>query len=123
IDMKLLKASFERKGMVSVITYINSGNVVFTDMKHKKEEIVTLLEDAILEDFQLNIKVLIRSIKDFEPMMSALPESWKNDDGMKSDVLFLWDQVDREEVLTELVIKPGIDTVLYVPGAILWAVD
>ncbi|MEX2104256.1 MAG: DUF1697 domain-containing protein, partial [Bacilli bacterium] len=42
---------------------------------------------------------------------------------MKSDVMFLWDDVDNESVLDLLVIKPEIDTVKYVAGAILWSVD
>ncbi|MCR1949895.1 MULTISPECIES: DUF1697 domain-containing protein [Clostridium] len=123
IDMKLLKKTFERIGMESVITYINSGNVIFIDMKHTKEEIIELLEEAIFRDFQLNIKVLIRSIDDFENMMKLLPESWKNDKYMRSDVLFLWEEIDKETVIDELKIKPEIDTVMYVQGAILWTLD
>ena len=42
---------------------------------------------------------------------------------MKCDVLFLWDEVDGETLLRELEIKPNIDTVIYAPGAVLWAVD
>ena len=123
IHMKLLKETFERLGMESVITYINSGNVVFVDMKHSKEEITKILEEAIFMDFQLNIKVLLRSINDFEIMMKIIPESWKNDKRMRSDVLFLWEEIDRETLLDELKIKPQIDTVLYVPGAVLWTID
>ena len=123
IDMKLLKETFVRIGMESVITYINSGNVIFIDMKHTKSEITTFLKEAIFRDFQLKIKVLVRSINDFENMMKILPESWKNDKSMRSDVLFLWEEIDRETLLAELKIKPQIDTVMYVSGAILWAVD
>lgn len=123
IDMKLLKETFVRIGMESVITYINSGNVVFIDMRHTKEEITALLEEAIFRDFQLNIKVLIRSIDDFEHMIKMLPESWKNDKSMRSDVLFLWEEIDRDTLIDELKIKPEIDTVMYVPGAILWTLD
>jgi uncharacterized protein (DUF1697 family) len=123
VDMKLLKETFIQIGMDSVITYINSGNVVFIDRKHTKAEIASLLEQAILRDFNLAIKVLIRSIDDFEPMMEILPQSWKNDNDMKCDVLFLWEEVDKETLLAELEIKPNIDSVKYSPGAILWSVD
>ena len=123
IDMKLLKEAFERIGMESVVTYINSGNVIFTDLEHSKTELVTLIENAIFESFQLHIRVLIRSIDDFDHMMKILPESWKNDEDMKCDVLFLWEEMDSETLLAELVMKPKIDRVLYAPGAILWSVD
>jgi uncharacterized protein (DUF1697 family) len=123
IDMKLLKETFVRVGMESVRTYINSGNVIFTDMKHTKSEITAFLQEAIFKDFQLKIKVLVRSINDFENMMKVIPESWKNDKSMRSDVLFLWEEIDRETLLAELKIKPQVDTVMYVSGAILWAVN
>lgn len=88
IDMKLLKETFERTGMESVVTYINSGNVIFTDTKHTKIEISSLIQKAIYEDFQLDIKVLVRSIDDYENMMRNIPESLNNDENMKCDVLF-----------------------------------
>lgn len=123
IDMKLLKRTFEEIGMESVKTYINSGNVIFIDDKNSKEEITTLLEEAILRDFKLSIKVLIRSLNDIEKVMKVLPESWKNDASMRSDVLFLWEEMDSDKVINELKIKPQIDTVIYLPGAILWTLD
>lgn len=123
IDMKLLKETFVRIGMESVVTYINSGNVIFADTQHTKEEMTTLLERAISEDFQLEIQVLVRSINDFEHVIKTIPTSWKNDKDMKCDVLFLWDEIDGETLLRELEIRSDIDTVIYAPGAVLWAVD
>lgn len=123
VDMKLLKETFVQIGMESVITYINSGNVVFIDRERSKAEIALLLEQAILRDFNLTIKVLIRNIDDFESVMKILPQSWRNDDAMKCDVLFLWEEIDKETLLAELKIKPNIDTVMYSPGAIIWSVD
>lgn len=123
VDMKLLKTSFEQVGMENVVTYINSGNIVFTTANHSKHEIAPILEQAILDTFGLQIKVLIRSLEDMKNVMSALPESWKNDGDMKSDVLFLWEDIDDESILDKLTIKPQIETVKYAPGAILWKID
>jgi uncharacterized protein (DUF1697 family) len=123
IDMKLLKKTFERVGMSSVVTYINSGNIIFTVNGQSKTTISHILEEAIHTDFELQIKVLVHSFDDFKKVIHSLPESWKNDQQMRSDVLFLWDEIDDESVLSKLVIKPEIDTVKYVPGAILWSVE
>ena len=123
IDMKLLKLTFEQVGMKSVKTYINSGNIIFTNDGLSKSEIVQVLEKAIYEDFGLQIKIIVRSFDDIKLIMNALPASWKNDQDMKSDVLFLWDDIDDELVLQKLVIKPEIDKVIYLTGAILWSVD
>lgn len=123
VDMKLLKSTFERVGMSFVVTYINSGNIVFATDHSSKTGISEILEEAIETDFGLNIKVLVRSLDDITAVVQALPDTWKNDQQMKSDVLFLWEEADDESVLEKLVINPEVDTVKYVPGAILWSVE
>ena len=81
------------------------------------------MEEAIHNDFGKKIKVIVRSIDDVKGIINAIPDTWKNDKNMKSEVMFLWDEMDDGSVLKNLVIKPTIDTVIYVPGAILWSVD
>ncbi|MGG3889531.1 DUF1697 domain-containing protein [Metabacillus fastidiosus] len=123
IDMKLLKQTFEKVGMNDVMTYINTGNIIFSYKGISKTELSRMLEEAIHNDFKLQIKVVVRSIDDIRRIINALPATWKNDKDMTSDVMFLWDEIDDESVLKNLVIKPNIDSVTYVPGAILWSID
>jgi uncharacterized protein (DUF1697 family) len=123
IDMRQLKASFERIKMQSVVTYINTGNIIFVDEKRSKAEIVEVIEKMIADDFGLQIKVVLRDINDFEILMKQLPDEWKNDKEMKSDVMFLWEEVDDKSVLEKVIVKEGIDTVTYIPGTLLWMVD
>ncbi|ALS74850.1 hypothetical protein AUC31_06250 [Planococcus rifietoensis] len=122
ISMKELKEVFEQAGMSSVKTYINSGNIVFEDARNK-EQVTLVLEEAIFERFGLRIKVLVYSFDEYSRIAQAVPPEWANDERLKSDVLFLWEQADDEGVLEQLTLKPGIDRVQYVPGAILWSVD
>ncbi|MFK8794980.1 DUF1697 domain-containing protein [Planococcus plakortidis] len=122
INMKELKEAFEQAGMSSVKTYINSGNIVFKDDRIK-EQVTLVLEATIFERFGLRIKVLVYSFDEFSRIVQALPAEWANDERLKSDVLFLWQQADDEGVLEQLSLKPDIDRVQYVPGAILWSVD
>jgi uncharacterized protein (DUF1697 family) len=68
-------------------------------------------------------KVLIRSLDEMREVMQSLPASWANHQQMKSDVLFLWEEIDSPSIVQQLPIKPGVGTVIYVPGAILWSVD
>lgn len=123
IDMKLLKQTFEQAGMKDVLTYINTGNIIFSYNGLSKPELSSILEEAIHKDFGLQIKVVVLSVEDVREIINEIPETWRNDKDMKSDVMFLWDEIDDESVLENLVIKPSIDTVKYVPGAILWSVD
>lgn len=123
IDMKLLKLTFEQAGMENVVTYINTGNIIFSSSILSGTELSHLLEEAIEKDFDLKIKVVVRSVDDISKIIAAIPDTWKNDKEMKSDVMFLSDEIDDESILASLLIKPSIDTVKYVPGAILWSID
>lgn len=123
IDMKELKKTFEGVGMESVTTYINSGNIIFADSTHSRSELRNILEKAILIKHMLDIKVILRSLEEIDQMMEVLPTSWKNDKTMKSDVIFLGEEINNEKLMDELKVREGIDTVKYVPGAILWMVE
>lgn len=122
IDMKTLKKVFEEVGMNAVKTYINSGNVIFQVDHLSKIQISHILEDAIYAQFGLSIKVLIRSYEDIHHVIQVLPDSWTNDQQMRSDILFLWEDIDNDNIIGKLPIRAELDTVMYVSGAILWSI-
>jgi uncharacterized protein (DUF1697 family) len=123
VSMPQLKAAFEQAGLTDVKTYINSGNIIFRDSSHSSTQLIDLLEKVILDEFGFAVSVLIRDLNEMKTIVEALPELWRNDMTMKCDVMFLWKDVDNKDILDQLVIKPGIDNVRYVPGAVLFAVD
>ncbi|MGQ8872686.1 DUF1697 domain-containing protein [Paenibacillus sp. TSA_86.1] len=126
IGMKQLKETFEQAGMHKVVTYINSGNIIFADNQERTDahaELSEILEQAIAADFGLQIKVLVRDMNEMTSVMQALPSDWTNDDQAKSDVLFLWDEMNNVDILEKLPLKPGIGTLIYVPGALLYSVS
>jgi uncharacterized protein (DUF1697 family) len=122
IDMKTLKKVFEDLGMTNVKTYINSGNVIF-ESELSSDPLVKKIEKEIESEFKISVRVLIKDINVIRKINDALPKSWLNNDEMKSDVMFLWDEVDSKSVLEELPTKEDIDEVKYVKGAVLWRVD
>ena len=123
VEMRKLKATFEEAGMSNVATYINSGNVVFTDNRRKAPKIASVLEEEIAADLGFEIKVLIRDFPGIKKVTKAIPKNWTNDSTMRCDVMFLWEGFDRKDILKELTIKPEIEDVLYVPGAVIWRID
>ncbi|HZH59036.1 MAG TPA: DUF1697 domain-containing protein [Metabacillus sp.] len=102
IDMKLLKKTFEQVGMNDVVTYINTGNIIFSYKGLSKTELSRILEESIHNDFGLHIKVVVCSVDDVRGIINAIPDTWKNDKDMSSDVMFLWDENDDESVLEYL---------------------
>lgn len=123
VDMKLLKATFEKVGMENVRTYINSGNVVFQSEPLGHKHLADTLEKAIEIDFGFHVKVLLRDMDDMRATVESLPDTWQNDKDMKCDVMFLWEDFDSPKILEQLTTKPEIDDVTYVKGALLWRVD
>lgn len=120
IEMPRLKKLVEGLGMRSVITYINSGNLIFVGSQAEKK-IASLIEKAIAKEFGLTIPTLVLSYEDVKRIIDALPDEWQNNEKMKSDVLFLWDEVDNPKVVEDYV-KPKVDSFIYVPKAVLWSV-
>ncbi|MGF9698615.1 MULTISPECIES: DUF1697 domain-containing protein [Paenibacillus] len=126
INMKQLKETFEQAGMLDVVTYINSGNIIFADHQERPNanvEISQMLEQAIAADFGLQIRVVVRNMDEMQTVLQALPEEWTNDEQAKSDVMFLWDEVNDVSVLDKLPLKPEVGTLIYVTGAILYSVS
>ena len=123
VNMSELKKVFERAGMQNVSTYINSGNVVFESDINSKDKATNILEKAIETSLGLSIKVIIRDKNNILSLAKSLPDNWVNDTNTKCDVMFLWDSIDNPDVLKQITVKPDIDNVVYVPGALLWLVD
>ena len=83
VDMKKLKISFESLGFEQIVTYINSGNVIFKTDRVDIKNITTEIEEKIFADFGFRIKVLVREKADLKVICENVPESWINDTCMK----------------------------------------
>ena len=122
VDMKKLVSVAERKGFTNVSTYINSGNL-FLASHEAAATIVQMLENAIETEFGLRIKVLLRNKDNISKVAAAIPPTWENGDKMKCDIMFLWPKYDHKNIMSHLAVKPGIDDVRYLDGALIWKVD
>lgn len=122
VNMKALKATFEAADMDGVTTFINSGNVIFRSRSRSPKRLASNLEAAIESDFGFAVKVLLRDLDQMRATVAKLPASWVNDETMRCDVIFLWDGIDDRAILQQVPARPKIDTVRYVPGALLWRI-
>ncbi len=123
VDMKLLKAVFEKLGYENVRTYINSGNVLFDVRASLSDEDVTAIEKAIEKKFGFHVPTVVRSRADISALLKKIPSEWTNNTEQKTDVLFLWDSHDSKKTLALIASTPGVDTLIYMKGAIIWHVD
>ena len=93
IDMKELKLIFESIGCENISTYINSGNVIF-ESNLDKIDIQDKIELVLNEKFEFNVPTLVKTKQELEKIADLIPEDWVNDFAQKTDVAFLFSEVD-----------------------------
>jgi uncharacterized protein (DUF1697 family) len=121
IDMKSLKNLFERIGYINVSTYINSGNVFFESTKPVsaiRKEIKLNLQN----EFGYDIPTLIKMVKELQQIVEQIPTTWLNDTNQRTDVAFLFDEIDSIKIIDELPIRKEFIDIRYTKGALFWNV-
>ena len=122
VSMAKLRDTFEALGLRNVGTYINSGNVIFAGGGADRQKLRRRIERAITADFGLEVFVLLRDAEEMGAVVEAIPRGWRNDSEQKCDVLFS-DRFDSSDILDQLPLTPKIETVRWVPGAVLCRID
>ncbi len=120
ISMSSLKKSFEALGFNDVVTYINSGNIIFKSKEADARKLESKIEKMLLKEYQLDSRVVLRSLSEMGELVKNLPRNWNDDSGWRYNVIFLRHTIDSEKILAELEVKKDIEEVVYYPGALLW---
>ncbi len=108
IKMEALRATFERLGFESVSTYINSGNIAFDADKTAEVKLCGKIEDAIENDFQMTIPVMVREQADIERVLRNNPFDGQYESHKHMHVLFLKEPMPAEkEALLQASAFPG----------------
>lgn len=124
--MPALKALYESIGFTNVITYIQSGNVLFNAKGNPTTEtIINKIETAISKQFGFAVPVLIRTTKELESIQKNNPYLTQKDvDITKLHVTFLAkkpDTIALEKLATinyapDTFILEGKELFLYCPS-------
>ncbi|HEX7330440.1 MAG TPA: DUF1697 domain-containing protein [Pyrinomonadaceae bacterium] len=123
ISMRALKESFETMGFANVSTYINSGNILFQSKEADPRKLEKKIEQMLSSDYQLDSKVVIRSLAEMEELVKALPRKWGDNSDFRYNVVFLRHSIDSEKVLDELPVNSDIEEIVYRPGTLLWSLQ
>jgi uncharacterized protein (DUF1697 family) len=121
ISMSSLKESFETIGFTHVTTYINSGNIIFKTKEGDARKLERKIEQMLSREYQLESKVVVRSLAEMAKLVESLPSGWNADSSRRYNVIFLRHTIDSENTLAELPAKSELEQVLYRPGALLWS--
>ncbi len=97
VPIKELKSLYEDIGFKNVITYIQSGNVIFE--ANKVSNLSGKIEKKIKEKFQLEVPVIIRSVDEMRAAIAANPFIEQNGiDISKLHITFLSDTPNKPDL-------------------------
>ncbi len=89
ITMPELKAAYESLHLSNVVTYIQSGNVLFDCADQDPAPLAKTIEAEIARTFGTSVRVLLRDKNQFQQIVDNNPFTKRNEDPEKLHVTFL----------------------------------
>ena len=122
ISMPELKAAFEDKGYKDVVTYINSGNIIFSACNNNEETLKKDCESIIKDRFNLNILLTIISAEYLSTAMQNAPIWWDKDIESKNNAIFVIPPSTAADIIDQVgIAKPEYEQVGYYGQVIFWS--
>ena len=111
IKMTDLKACFEDMGFSSVVTYIQSGNVLFRSAEKDKLKLTDRIEKELSKRFDYPSRLVIVTHKELRKAIDGAPRGFCSEpDKYRYDVIFLKEPLTSKEALKSVSVKEGVDT-------------
>ena len=101
IKMSDLREAFEHHGFQNVLTYINSGNILF-DSGSDEAAIKSICEKIIKDNFKLDVPVCVISATDLSKALSHAPDWWNKDSNAWHHTLFVIPPMTVEEIFNRV---------------------
>lgn len=124
IPMKELKEALE-KDYNNVLTYLNTGNVIFESDIDSKESIMKNISEIIKNKFALDIPVFVIREEELEDILNNNPTWWRTDNKDIYDNLIFIIPPTRCEEVYNTVGEPSkdIDKIGEYNNVIFWSFD
>jgi uncharacterized protein (DUF1697 family) len=99
INMKELKSYFEELGFDDVVTYIQSGNVIFNSKNEHKPKLKKMIEKMIFDKYNFDVKTIIITSKELVKILEQNPfkDKYEQEEN-KLYFTFLFDKVTDENL-------------------------
>ena len=124
IKMDQLRELYESLGFGHVRSYIQSGNVIFTDVNRDEKAVIERISAAIEEGFGHQVTVFLRTAEEMQRVLEDNPFLKKADlDPKKFHVMFLaeppgevvWEEINAAKTGDEDVASNGRELYIYLP--------
>lgn len=111
IPMSALKTCFEGLGVDDVVTYIQSGNVVFSAAE-RPAALVRRLEKGLAREFDYDASIVLRSALQLGQVVDGAPPGFGQRPAQyRYDVAFVKEPLTPAEAMRSVSAKPGVDQV------------
>jgi uncharacterized protein (DUF1697 family) len=122
IKMPELKACFEGGGFEEVVTYIQSGNVLFRSAESGSAALVRLIEEMLASTFGYRASVVLRSRAQLRAVVERAPEGFGAEPGAyRYDVIFLKEPLTARAALKSVPTRQDVDEVHAGRGVLYWS--
>jgi uncharacterized protein (DUF1697 family) len=112
IRMNELKELFEKMNFIDVITYIQSGNIIFKDIEKDKIKITNKIEKVLFKKLNSKINIVILTFSEVKQIINNKPECFGDDKTKyKYDVIFLKEPLKAEDAIKEFKPRDGVDKI------------
>lgn len=111
IKMADLKAGFDAMGFSDVMTYIQSGNVLFQSKEKDKAVLTTMIEKGLSKRFNFEARIVTVAHKELSAIVREAPDGFGEDGkSYRYDVIFLKEPLTPQEAMKSVGTKAGVDT-------------
>ena len=110
IRMAELRECFAAEGFRDVVTYIQSGNVIFRSASFGPGELTARIEGMLAAAFDYRAKVTLRSREQMRAVVEGAPEGFgARPDVQRYDVLFLMAPLTAAAAMEHVRTRSGVD--------------
>jgi uncharacterized protein (DUF1697 family) len=110
IKMTDLKACFESLGFSDVVTYIQSGNVLFKSAEKDKAKLTTKIEKELSARFDYSARLVTVTHEELRKTVDSAPRGFGGEpDKFRYDVIFLKEPLTPKEAMKSVSTKEGVD--------------
>jgi len=122
IKMTNLKEIFEKNLYRNVLTYIQSGNVIFEQPvnapEKNKQQISLIIEKFLSKKFNYKASVILRSLSEMKKILKDVPANWEKKQDIRCYLGFIKEPTNEKDVIKEIRLNKSVDSVKISPGVI-----
>jgi uncharacterized protein (DUF1697 family) len=112
IKMTALKECLEKDGLRDVVTYIQSGNVLFSAPASESAGLTSRIERVLAKTFSYEASVVLCTLKQMSDVVLRAPKGFgKSPAKYRYDVVFLKSPLTAATAVKSVPAKPGVDDV------------